>query len=89
MCVSVCLSVCLYAQLNRYKVALIKPSTRALHISSKVSLRVDTRGFLSLQYMIKNEDGNVCFVEYLVCTCACTVNTWFKRPPHGASKSGR
>eukprot|EP00117_Sycon_ciliatum_P002533 scpid93855/ scgid2304/ Cell cycle checkpoint protein RAD1; DNA repair exonuclease rad1 homolog; Rad1-like DNA damage checkpoint protein &gt; Cell cycle checkpoint protein RAD1; DNA repair exonuclease rad1 homolog len=56
---------CRQTQLNRYKVALIKPSTRALHISSKVSLRVDTRGFLSLQYMIKNEDGNVCFVEYL------------------------
>lgn len=51
---------------NRYKLSLIKPSVKALSVSSKVSMRTDHRGFLSLQYMIRNEDGQVCFVEYYV-----------------------
>ena len=50
----------------RYKISLLKPSTKALQLSSKISIRMDNRGFLSLQYMIVNEDGQVCFVEYLV-----------------------
>ena len=50
----------------RYKISLLKPSTKALQLSSKISIRMDSRGFLSLQYMIVNEDGQVCFVEYLV-----------------------
>jgi len=28
---------------------------------------MDHRGFLSLQYMIKNENGQICFVEYYCC----------------------
>ena len=55
------------AQSNRYKTSLMKPATRALSASSKVSVRTDPRGFLSMQYMVLNEDGQVCFVEYL-CT---------------------
>ena len=43
---------------------LIKPSTKALNQSTKTSLRVDHRGFLSLQFMIVCDV--VCFVEYLV-----------------------
>ena len=53
---------------SRYKISLLKPSTKALQLSSKISIRMDSRGFLSLQYMIINEDGQVCFVEYLVST---------------------
>ena len=53
-------------QANRFKFALIKPSIKALALASKVSIRMDTRGFLSMQYLIQNEDGSVCFVEYLV-----------------------
>ncbi|XP_014681061.1 PREDICTED: cell cycle checkpoint protein RAD1-like [Priapulus caudatus] len=49
---------------NRYKIALLKPSVRALAQSSKVSVRTDDRGFLSLQYLIQVDDGQVCFVEY-------------------------
>ena len=45
---------------------LLKPCTKALSHSSKISLRVDHRGFLSLQCMILTEDRQVCFVEYLV-----------------------
>lgn len=55
---------CAQTQSNRYKVSLLKPSVKALALSSRVSIRTDNRGFLSLQYMIKNEDGQVCFVEY-------------------------
>ncbi|CAI9724797.1 cycle checkpoint RAD1-like [Octopus vulgaris] len=55
---------CQATQTNRYKISLLKPSVKALTISSRVSIRVDKRGFLSLQFMIKNEDGQVCFVEF-------------------------
>ncbi|NXS42258.1 RAD1 protein, partial [Balaeniceps rex] len=58
---------CNQTQTNRYKISLLKPSTKALSLSCKVSIRTDTRGFLSLQYMIRNEDGQICFVEYYCC----------------------
>ncbi|RMX51697.1 hypothetical protein pdam_00008113 [Pocillopora damicornis] len=54
---------CQQTQTNR--ISLLKPSTKALQLSSKISIRMDGRGFLSMQYMIVNEDGQVCFVEYL------------------------
>ncbi|KAL5017623.1 hypothetical protein ScPMuIL_007212 [Solemya velum] len=55
---------CSQTQTNRYKISLLKPSVKALGHSTRVSIRTDNRGFLSLQYMIKNEDGQICFVEY-------------------------
>ncbi|XP_052015759.1 cell cycle checkpoint protein RAD1 [Apodemus sylvaticus] len=58
---------CNKTQVNRYKLSLLKPSTKALALSCKVSIRMDNRGFLSLQYMIRNEDGQICFVEYYCC----------------------
>ena len=51
---------------SRYKLTLLKPTVKALMSSTKVSIRADNRGFLSLQYMIRNEDGQICFVEYYV-----------------------
>ncbi len=50
---------------TRYSLALLKPSIRGLGHSNKVSVRMDGRGFVSLQYMIPTDDL-VCFVEYLV-----------------------
>ena len=50
----------------RYKLSLLKCTTKALNQSVKISIRVDNRGFLSLQYMILTEDKQVCFVEYMV-----------------------
>ena len=44
--------------------SLLKPSTKALALSCKVSVRTDSRGFLSLQYLVRNDDGQICFVEY-------------------------
>ncbi|XP_077203069.1 cell cycle checkpoint protein RAD1 isoform X2 [Paroedura picta] len=58
---------CNQTQTNRYKISLLKPSIKALALSCKVSIRTDNRGFLSLQYMIRNEDGQICFVEYYCC----------------------
>ncbi|XP_043926121.1 cell cycle checkpoint protein RAD1 [Protopterus annectens] len=58
---------CTQTQINKYKISLLKPSTKALALSCKVSIRTDNRGFLSLQYMIRNEDGQICFVEYYCC----------------------
>ncbi|XP_063963632.1 cell cycle checkpoint protein RAD1-like [Lytechinus pictus] len=55
---------CTQTQSVRYKLCLLKPSIKALMQSSKVSIRTDNRGFLSLQYMIRNEDGQISFVEY-------------------------
>uniref|UniRef100_H2YAI3 Uncharacterized protein n=1 Tax=Ciona savignyi TaxID=51511 RepID=H2YAI3_CIOSA len=44
-----------------YRLNLLKPSVKA------VCVRIDHRGFLSLQFMIKNENGQICFVEYYCC----------------------
>ena len=49
-----------------YKVALLKHCTKALHQSSRVSLRTDARGFLSMQFMISCDNDQVCFIEYFV-----------------------
>ncbi|KAF3848999.1 hypothetical protein F7725_015496 [Dissostichus mawsoni] len=58
---------CTTTQTNRYKMSLLKPSTKALALSCKVSVRTDSRGFLSLQYLVRNDDGQICFVEYYCC----------------------
>lgn len=58
---------CTKTQTNRYKMSLLKPSTKALGLSCKVSVRTDSRGFLSLQYLVRNDDGQICFVEYYCC----------------------
>ncbi|CAG5129579.1 unnamed protein product [Candidula unifasciata] len=55
---------CSKTQTNRYKISLLKPSVKALALSARISIRTDDRGFLSMQYMIKLEDGQICFVEY-------------------------
>lgn len=58
---------CTKTQINRYKMALLKPSIKALMLSSRISMRTDSRGFLSLQYMVKAEDNHTCFIEYFCC----------------------
>ena len=51
---------------SRYKLALLKPCQKAVNQSTKISIRMDQRGFLSLQCMILTTDKQICFVEYLV-----------------------
>uniref|UniRef100_A0A3Q3DDI8 RAD1 homolog (S. pombe) n=1 Tax=Hippocampus comes TaxID=109280 RepID=A0A3Q3DDI8_HIPCM len=58
---------CTTTQTNKYKMSLLKPSTKALALSSKVSVRTDSRGVLSLQYLVRNDDGQICFVDYYCC----------------------
>ena len=49
---------------NTYKYSLIKGATRAMAIASKVSIRGDEQGVLSLQFMIETEAGGVSFVDF-------------------------
>ena len=62
---------CNFIPIHRYKLSLLKPSVKALNQSSKISVRMDKRGFLSLQYMIITDNQQVCFVEYLVSDMSC------------------
>lgn len=48
---------------NTYKYSLIKGASRAMAIASKVSIRGDEQGVLSLQFMIEVE-GGVSFVDF-------------------------
>ncbi|TDZ20589.1 Cell cycle checkpoint protein RAD1 [Colletotrichum orbiculare MAFF 240422] len=47
-----------------YKFELIKYSTEAMRIASKVSFRGDTQGVLSLQFMVEREGGGVSFLDF-------------------------
>ena len=49
---------------NTYKHSLIKFASRAMQIASKVSMRGDEQGVLSLQFMVETEGGNVSFIDF-------------------------
>ena len=49
---------------NSYKYSLIKAASRAMATATKVSIRGDEQGVLSLQFMIETEGGNVSFVDF-------------------------
>ncbi|KAI4216587.1 MAG: hypothetical protein LQ351_001076 [Letrouitia transgressa] len=49
---------------NTYKYSLIKDASRAMAVASKVSIRADEQGVLSLQFMIETEGDNVSFVDF-------------------------
>ncbi len=49
---------------NTYKFALIKNALRAMSIASKVSIRGDEQGVLSLQFMVEFDGGGISFVDY-------------------------
>ncbi len=56
----------------RYRLSLLRPSTnRALALSTRVSFRMNERGFLSLPYMIEASpnDSQTSFVEFFVSQC--------------------
>lgn len=58
---------CEQTQVNHYRLNLLKPSVKAVNLATKVCIRVDHRGFFSLQCMIKNENDQTCFVEFYCC----------------------
>lgn len=47
-----------------YKFSLIQKAARAMALATKVSVRGDDQGVLSLQFMIEVEGGKVSFVEF-------------------------
>ncbi|VEL34460.1 unnamed protein product [Protopolystoma xenopodis] len=54
-------------QLARFRFSLLKPAVnRSLNMASRVSMRLNQRGFLSMQYMIPLADNQVAFVEFFV-----------------------
>ncbi|KAA0188539.1 Cell cycle checkpoint protein RAD1 [Fasciolopsis buskii] len=52
-------------RLARYRLSLLRPATgRALAMSTRISIRVNERGFLSMQFMINLPDAQIAFVEF-------------------------
>jgi cell cycle checkpoint protein len=49
---------------SSYKFSLIQRAARAMSVATKVSVRMDDQGVLSLQFMIEVEAGNVSFVDF-------------------------
>lgn len=47
-----------------YKFEMIKASAEAMRLASKVSIRGDEQGVLSLQFMVEVEGGGVSFVDF-------------------------
>lgn len=47
-----------------YKFSLIQKAAKAMSLAAKVSVRVDSQGVLSLQFMIEVEAGKASFVDY-------------------------
>ncbi|KAI9805876.1 MAG: hypothetical protein M1825_000490 [Sarcosagium campestre] len=49
---------------NTYKYSLVRAAMRTMSIASKVSIRGDEQGVLSLQFMIEVDGGGVSFVDF-------------------------
>ncbi|ORY16625.1 Rad1/Rec1/Rad17 [Clohesyomyces aquaticus] len=49
---------------STYKFALVQKAARAMSVATKVSIRRDVQGVLSLQFMIEVESGKVSFVDF-------------------------
>lgn len=49
---------------NTYKYSLIQSASRAMAIATKVSIRSDEQGVLSLQFMVEVEGGGFTFVDF-------------------------
>lgn len=49
---------------NTYRFAAVKNAARAMALASKVSIRGDEQGVLSLQFMIEVENGGISFVDF-------------------------
>ncbi|CAK9303550.1 unnamed protein product [Gordionus sp. m RMFG-2023] len=55
---------CKERQNSRFKHSLLKPALKAINYSSKISLRMDKKGCLSWQYMIKHDENIISFIEF-------------------------
>lgn len=50
--------------INTYKYSLVKGASRAMSLATKVSIRSDEQGVLSLQFMIENDGAGISFVDF-------------------------
>jgi cell cycle checkpoint protein len=50
--------------MQTFKFSIIKSATEAMRISSKISLRGDGQGVLSMQFMVEVEGGGVNFLDF-------------------------
>eukprot|EP00051_Salpingoeca_urceolata_P014671 m.187150 g.187150 ORF g.187150 m.187150 type:complete len:291 (+) comp18153_c0_seq1:159-1031(+) len=55
---------CQQVLVHRYRLKLLKPCEKALSLSSKISIRLNTRGFLSIQFLVEVGKQAV-FIEFL------------------------
>lgn len=49
---------------HKYRSSLVKRMTPSLNLCNKVSLRIDDRGVLSVQFMIEHSNNNHIFIEF-------------------------
>uniref|UniRef100_A0A915JU12 Cell cycle checkpoint protein RAD1 n=1 Tax=Romanomermis culicivorax TaxID=13658 RepID=A0A915JU12_ROMCU len=54
---------CAQSQTFRYRANLLKRTIKSLQLANKISMRIDQRGFLSIQYMIEF-GGRMTFIEF-------------------------
>ncbi|KRY09486.1 Cell cycle checkpoint protein RAD1, partial [Trichinella patagoniensis] len=54
---------CSESQHRKFRMSLLKPAVKALQLANKVSIRLDNKGFLSIQYMI-DFNGETSFIEF-------------------------
>lgn len=47
----------------KYRLSTLKSAMKAIQMSDKLSLRIDKREFLCMQYMLAYTEGN-CFLEF-------------------------
>lgn len=47
-----------------YKFEMVKAASEAMRLASKVSVRGDDQGVLSLQFMVEVEGGGISFVDF-------------------------
>ncbi|KHJ49027.1 hypothetical protein D918_00145 [Trichuris suis] len=54
---------CAERQCRKFRISLLKPAVKALQLASKVSLRLNKRGFVAMQFMV-SFSGESCFIEF-------------------------
>ncbi|KRZ22732.1 Cell cycle checkpoint protein RAD1 [Trichinella pseudospiralis] len=62
---------CSESQHRKFRMNLLKPAVKALQLANKVSIRLDNKGFLSIQYMI-DFNGETSFIEFFCAPEECS-----------------
>ncbi|KRY77094.1 Cell cycle checkpoint protein RAD1 [Trichinella pseudospiralis] len=70
---------CSESQHRKFRMNLLKPAVKALQLANKVSIRLDNKGFLSIQYMI-DFNGETSFIEFFCAPEECSPNDEQKNP---------